>query len=78
MITEEQLIELGFEKMEPEWDDQEEFYFFSLYIADGLHLTTNCSDEYPAFIVESLGDVDVNIRDYDRLKALVRLLKEII
>ena len=78
MITEEQLIGLGFERIDPEWDDTEEFHFFSLFIAEDFYVTTNCNDEDPAFIVESIGDLQVDIRSYDKLKALVYLLKEIV
>lgn len=76
MITEEQLLELGFKRVDPEWDD--EFHFFLLDITDDLYLMTNCSDEEPAFMVDRLNDVKVNIREYDALKKFIEFLHTIL
>lgn len=78
MITEEQLLELGFKRVDPEWDDEEEFHFFLLDINDDVYLMTNCSDDDPAFIVDRLNDVKVNIRDEGTLRTLIELLVSIL
>lgn len=78
MITEEQLLELGFKRVDPEWDDEEEFHFFLLDITDDLYLMTNCSDEEPAFMVDRLNEVKVNIREYEALKKFIEFLHMIL
>lgn len=78
MITEEQLLDLGFKQVDPVWEENANFHFYLLDMHEDLFLMTNCSDEDNAFIVDRLNEVNVSISDEKTLRELIELLGRII
>ena len=79
-MTEEQLLELGFEKefSIEEVDGQPEQYYFIKEITRGLTFITNASDEIVdgEWYVEFF-DTEIPVRycEFDRVKSLIELLE---
>jgi hypothetical protein len=79
-MTEEQLLELGFEKefSIEEVDGQPEYYYFIKEITRGLTFITNASDEIVdgEWYVEFF-DTEIPVRycEFDRVKSLIELLE---
>jgi hypothetical protein len=79
-MTEEQLLELGFEKEYSieEVDGKPEYYYFIKDITRGLTFITNASDEVVdgEWYVEFF-DTEIPVRycEFDRVKSLIELLE---
>lgn len=84
MITEQQLIDLGFEKFEVSEEESggDPFYYYTLEFGDGVYdkisLISNANDEVVNGWEVNIFDMELfKFRSYDLLKQQIDILKQI-
>jgi hypothetical protein len=84
MITEQQLIDLGFEKSEVSGEESggDPFYYYQIEFGDGLYdkitLISNANDEVINGWEVNVFDMELfKFKDYDLLKKQIDIFKQI-
>lgn len=80
-MTEQDLIDLGFEKIEIDdiFDDNDTgtYYYYIYFLSDDISLVTPCNDEINGeWFVEFNASTDLQFRSKEKLVVLMDIIKE--
>jgi len=79
-MTEEQLIGLGFERVDvsPEESGENAYHYYTYELVNGFGLITPANDELEnnKWFVEFFDFPDLKIKEYDKLLTLINLIKQ--